>query len=420
MRITPETCNAGEKTVGNKNRIAVVGVSARAACWSVIRAGLTACAYDQFCDLDFPPGCDVRLFSSRESLRSSMKGCLKPRNEFCLPVGGWENDTEIGQHLESDYSLLNTNCFATKLSRDPFLIQQILQNANLPGLKVRTAGPGDQSEKWIRKPLAGTGGIGIKTVLSATDKVDADCYDQQFTQGDSYAAVFFASKTGPIKLLGITKQIIGSEELPDRPYAYAGSIGPVFAGNNPAEVEIRDTLQQMADALNSRIEFYGLVCFDFVLSRNVPYLVEINPRYSASIELLELALQESFLRLFFDSAVLGEQSDVSQNESIATLSHSGFSKRIGKTILYAWQEMKLPDDWDWNRSACMLNKNKQSWKYGPWTVPVISDLPAPGTSFSVGDPVCTIWTEHRDIQSCIETLREKNAQLKRYIIEGLE
>ncbi len=305
------------------------------------------------------------------------------------------------QRLESKFSLWNTDSAATKLARNPFLIQQVLRDANLPSLEVRDADGNKKAGEWIRKPLAGTGGIGIERVLSVNGKCEPDYYDQQYAPGESYSAVFFASQAGEIKLLGITEQLIGCDELPHRPFAYVGSVGPVISGESEYEQSIRLTLQKMADALNKQIHFYGLFCFDFIVSQDVPYLVEINPRYSASIEVLELALQQSFLRLFLNRRVRCNAPE----------------KQIGKSILYAWQEFELPSDWDWNQATHELAG--RNWEYDQWSVPVLSDLPAPGTKFSTGDPICTIWLEQENIQSCCEELRKRILLLKR-IMETLD
>ncbi len=397
-----ESANAGRiLTMNDLTDITIIGASARAACWSAVRAELRVCAFDRFGDLDFPAGCDVHLICPSERLFPELDKFRETQHRFCLPVGGWENDAELMQFVESNFSLWNTNSTASKLARNPFLIQQILREANLPDLEVRDADGNKKAGKWIRKPLAGTGGIGIERVLFANGKSESNYYDQQFVQGKSYSAVFFASQDDEIKLLGITQQLIGCEELPHRPFAYVGSVGPVLSGDNENEKSIRLTLQKMADALSKQIQFYGLFCFDFVVSLNVPYLVEINPRYSASVEVLELALQESFLQLFLNRGVRCNAPE----------------RQIGKSILYAWQEFELPSDWDWNQATHELaGRNRE---YDQWNVPVLSDLPAPGTRFSTGDPVCTIWAEQEEMKSCCEELIKRNLRLKR-IMQALE
>ncbi len=388
-----------------KKSITVIGASARAACWSAVRAGLKPRAFDQFRDLDFPPDCEVRLISKEPD--TFFSEAAKAQHEPCLPVGGWENDTEMMQRLESNFSLWNTNSTMTKLARDPLLVQQILRKHDLPNLKVRTACNEPAGGEWIRKPIAGTGGIGIQRISSASTECGADQYDQQFVRGESYSVIFFASQTGEIRLLGITQQLIGCDELPHRPFAYVGSVGPVLSGDNARERTIRSTLQKMADTLNKQIKFYGLFCFDFIVSQNIPYLVEINPRYSASIEVLELALQKSFLRNFFDDEML--EIKPSQRESQLK------PQLIGKSILYASQNAQLPVDWDWNQMTVQLGN--RNWKYDQWAIPILSDLPAPGTRFSASEPICTVWAEGENIQSCRVELEKRTNLLKEKLAE---
>ncbi len=379
--------------------ITIFGASARAACWSALRAGLKPRALDRFRDLDFPPGCDIQLISGNEQVLFETD---EPQTEFCLPVGGWENDAETMRQLEAKYKLWNTDSIATMRARNPFLVQQILRDANLPSLNVRHAFSEhafseDDGGDWIRKPLAGTGGIGIERVLPTNNGCGPDCYAQQFVPGESHSAIFFASQESKAKLLGITQQIIGCEELPDRPFAYVGSIGPVLSGDDELEESIRWTLQQMANELGRQIHFYGLFCFDFIVSRNIPYLVEINPRYSASIEVLELALQQSFLQHFLNHGACRTAAE----------------EVIGKSILYAWREMELSPDWDWNRATHILGN--KPWNYDQWSVPVLSDLAAPGSRFSTGDPICTVWAKETTVQSCKKRLTDRTRKLRRIL-----
>lgn len=386
-----------------KSDITIFGASARAACWSAVRAGLVPCAFDQFQDLDFPPGCEVRLISKEPE--ACFSDVVNDQNEVCLPVGGWENNSQMMRRLEENFSLWNTSAAMTQLVRDPFLVQQILQNHHLPSLRIRNTAEELKDSNWIRKPIAGTGGIGIQRILSASTECQPNEYDQQFIEGESYSAIFFASRQREIHLLGITSQLIGCEELPNCPFAYAGSIGPVLWGSDSKETAIRNTLQLMADALNSRIEFYGLFGFDFVLSQGIPYLVEINPRYSASVEVLELALQKSFLSSFLNPEIIGS------NLSGKPIQKQ--TKKIGKSILYAPCNFQLPEDWDWN--VFVRQCGEKNWEYGPWTVPTVSDLPGPGTRFSTGDPICTVWSQGDDIQECREELQKRFHLLKKLL-----
>ncbi|MBL4885026.1 MAG: ATP-grasp domain-containing protein [Planctomycetaceae bacterium] len=385
-------------------KICIVGASARAACWSAVRAGLEPCAFDYFQDLDFPTGCDVRLISKDED--ASFPQSPSRQHIPCLPVGGWENEPETMQQLESQFLLWNTSPAMTKRSRDPSLIQQILREHNLPNLQVRKPSDDLNKEQWIRKPLLGTGGIGISRVADTAVESDQLEYDQQFISGESYSAIFFATRSGKMNLLGISSQLIGSDELPQRPFAYIGSIGPVFSGGDKQARAMQATLKDMANALSTQIKFYGLVGFDFIVSHGDPYLTEINPRYCASIEVLELALQESFLSYFNTEKINTKEIDP---ESVEIESDTQ-PQKVGKAILYAPRDFQLPENWDWNWFA--IQQKKKTWEYSQWVVPTVSDLPAAGTSFTTDDPICTVWTQQVSEQQCRLELRKLKERLK--------
>ena len=88
-------------------------------------------------------------------------------------------------------------------------------------------------------------------------------------------------------LIGVTRQLIGA---PGSPFAYRGSIGPVTISER-----LKARLDLMGRVLASEFALVGLFGVDFILRDDEPWPVEVNPRYTASVEVLELALGRSLL-----------------------------------------------------------------------------------------------------------------------------
>ena len=91
----------------------------------------------------------------------------------------------------------------------------------------------------------------------------------------------------------------------------------------------------------------GIVGFDFRFDGETAWLTEVNPRYTASVELLELARGRSALTSKQNSAPL--------------------TKLIAKRILYAPVSLTAPD------LSAFLHQGSV------WEVPAFADIPVPGT-----------------------------------------
>jgi len=67
-----------------------------------------------------------------------------------------------------------------------------------------------------------------------------------------------------------------------RPYRYGGASGPTLL--DPA---IKAPMSAAAEAVSSALGLVGLVSFDFVLAEGVPYLLEVNPRPGATLDVFD-------------------------------------------------------------------------------------------------------------------------------------
>ena len=83
-------------------------------------------------------------------------------------------------------------------------------------------------------------------------------------------------------LLGVTRQIIGEPWLGAHGFQYAGSIGPW-----PISEAHLATLDRHRQRTGERFELVGLFGVDFMLDGEEVWTIEVNPRYTASVEIVE-------------------------------------------------------------------------------------------------------------------------------------
>ena len=67
-----------------------------------------------------------------------------------------------------------------------------------------------------------------------------------------------------------------------RNFNYCGNIGPITL-----PVPVRNILQGIGDTLAVKAGLRGVFGIDFILEGKTPVPVEVNPRYTASVEVLE-------------------------------------------------------------------------------------------------------------------------------------
>ncbi|MGB0067096.1 MAG: ATP-grasp domain-containing protein, partial [Isosphaeraceae bacterium] len=89
------------------------------------------------------------------------------------------------------------------------------------------------------------------------------------------------------ELVGVTRQLLGTSGAP---FAYRGNVGPSLV---PAPLMSR--LRQLGNVLSSAFRLVGLFGVDYIQHDDEPWLVETNPRYTASVEVFELATHRTLL-----------------------------------------------------------------------------------------------------------------------------
>lgn len=213
-------------------------------------------------------------------------------------------------------------------------------------------------------------------------------YLQEFIDGDCASAVYLA---GPdrVHLLGVTRQLVGEAWCNAGHFRYCGSIGPLVVS-----AATHDLLVRIGEVLTSAAGLCGLFGIDFILRDGVPWPVEVNPRYTASVEVLEyatgLCTMEWHARTFVGDAA-----------SVAKATTSTLSHKVGKAILFARQRIAIPREGLWSASiGAPVDK-----------MPAFADIPHVGQVIEKGRPILTIFARAADEHQCLMQLRNTAAEL---------
>ena len=262
--------------------VLILGVSARAAAFSALRGGLRLTAR-----ITSPIATWPRPARSRGSIR---RGGLtaSPTVAETLPpspwfyTGGLENHPDLVERVSRRHRLWGVGAAALRRVRDPVAVAEVLHAAGIPAPEVRVDPRGlPRDGSWLVKPRASGGGIGVEP-LSGPETGDSSArYYQRRIEGPSFSALFIGG-LGRARLVGVARQWVGG--VPGRPFAYRGGIGPLRVGEGLA-----GRLRVLGDRLAAAFELVGWFGVDYVLEGGIPWPVEVNPRYTASVEIHELA-----------------------------------------------------------------------------------------------------------------------------------
>ena len=260
------------------------GASTRAAAFSALRAGLRPWCADLFADADLQARCPAMRLPGPYPTASWNGSAPSCPARGCTPAAsktapgsssGWPAAGRSGA----------TTVAALLKARNPAVVHAAVRAAGLPAPAVhwffrRPPAVG----RWLVKPIWGIGDpIHFWTAADAADRPSLLVYLQEFIEGESQAAIYCGDGKRA-DLLGVTRQLVGEDWLHAGPFRYCGSVGPLRP-----DAARRQALEKIGAALARRCGLRGLFGVDGVVRDGAFLPVEVNPRYTASVEVLEYA-----------------------------------------------------------------------------------------------------------------------------------
>lgn len=373
-------------------RLLIVGGSVRAAVMSARRAGFEPIAIDRFADADLQEVCPA--FQRYDELRQLPKLARQMPAADWMYTGPLENRHRLVERLAKQRILLGNDRATLRKLRDPWCVAGALARAGLQAPELIAAPEVATGKDWLRKPLWAAGGFGIERFgLGESGRVGHGglMYFQKFIPGRSIGATFLGA-SGRAVLVGVTEQLLGPAWGGSREFQYVGSVGPVALSPEHAR-----SLTQIGDCLAERFSVRGLFGVDAIVNDEGVWPVEVNPRYTASVEILERALNFAAIRWHVEACRSGELPE----SGSATAPKDGLDQ-FAKAIVYATCEFAV--DASVKRELCERNGEAQD--------PLVADIPTVGTSVGVGEPIVTVFAKGRTTADVKEGLRTAIADVQ--------
>lgn len=136
--------------------------------------------------------------------------------------------------------------------------------------------------KWLIKPFKSGGGRNI-FFWEKGMKIKRGYYLQEYIKGEGISFLFLANGKDFLPL-GYTRQLIGFRELGGDGFKWCGNVYPYRI-----ERGFKERIEDWVGRLVEKVSLKGANGIDIVIAEEGPYFIEVNPRYTASMELIERA-----------------------------------------------------------------------------------------------------------------------------------
>jgi len=365
--------------------VLVAGVSTRAAAESAARAGFDVTAIDAFGDLDQHPAVRSLVLPHDDGAQFTAEAAAEAVRDIAADaavyLSPFENHTRAIDALALGRALWGNPPDVLRRVRDPFLLAGVLRRRGFAAPLTRVDVPREpRSMEWLVKPFRSGGGHGVRPWTPDTTVLPG-FYAQERIDGVSASIVFVAAR-GRAVPLGMSRQLIGDAAFGASGYRYCGNV-LASADDEVITERVVESLIALARNVTEQFGLIGLNGIDCLVCDEVPYAIEVNPRWCSSMELVERQYGVSIFGVHAAACVDGvlPDFDLSSARRIRSV--------LGKAIVFAREDGVVDDTRAW---------------LGDETV---RDVPKPGEPLTKGQPICTVFAEAPDINACLARLKER-------------
>ena len=276
-------------------RVLIIGASARAATQSAVTAGFDTVAADLFADRD------TQSIARCHQVTEYPAELARIRRRYAdLPLiytGAMENYPALLSEMESIGPFWGNSAKTVKQVRDPRQLQRVFNHHDVPFPQTLEACP--SAAGWLQKSMRSAGGQQVrkvsfltKTGLSKRELVRDErargehVYYQEFIAGQPCSGCFVAHQ-GQSRLLGVTNMLVGCDWLNASGFSYCGSF------TRRSKQRERSQWERIGEVLTSEFALEGIFGVDAIATpteeQENPTIMplEVNPRYTASMEVIE-------------------------------------------------------------------------------------------------------------------------------------
>jgi uncharacterized protein len=366
------------------------------------RDGQPVVAFDLFGDLDLRASGARVVAPPGASLGSLVDAALETPARGVVYGASFENHPVLVERLAERHALLGNAPATLRAVRDPGRLGAALRDAGLPYPRTFATAPAGRSGRpptfatapasgpgrpptsatapvsgpgrWLRKALRGGGGTRVHAWRGGA--LPAGAVVQERIDGVACSAAAVADGVDAV-VLGLTEQLVGQRAFGVRGFRWCGNLVPprLPAGERD---ELLGQARAICSCLAAAFALRGLFGVDFIWDGDRAWTIEVNPRPTASLELIDgIGVFDAHLR-----GCAGELPRV----------EPGRGGAAGKAVLFATEDVVVGDSTRWPERG-------------------VRDVPHPGERISAGRPICTVVARAATPDRVLAELEERAAQL---------
>lgn len=374
-----------------------MGASVRSLAEACLRDGFQVWCADQFADADLMAtvGKD-RVILLTQGRPDTAELARFPHDAWVVPVGGLESNETLLQELQAAGRRVAAESAVVKRVRNPNLLFSAMQSHGIavPRWCTHIADVPPEG-RWLRKNSYASGGLHVECANRSVAERHNDhdgWYFQERLNGISCSATFVSQRSADgsteSRLLGCTLQLSGRSELNAPGFAYCGNAGPLNLRD-----DLKKAIVQAGNIVQQQFLPRGVFGIDFIISDGQPFLLEVNPRVTASHELLEhtSAVQSSLIRLHVQDFAGDDSAAASPphpSDSLAKHFDAGNPRDCyARLVLYTPLDIDVTAAF----TETMMKWNGALRSTGRFER--VADIPAPDQQLPAGSPLCSLYVK---------------------------
>lgn len=269
----------------------IAAQSGRALAQAARRAGLRPYVADLFGDEDTHALAEsTRVMPGRFGRGMVPEAALEAIDTLAAEAGaplgvvlgsGFEDDPGLIARIARRHRLIGASAEAVSILKDPFSFADLCARLRVPHPAV-TAGPVDDRSRWLLKAIGGSGGGHVRATAGTAP--EPGHYHQARVPGRPYAVNLLAYPGGA-EVLAVTAQ--WSAPAPERPFRYGGALALAAGEAHPLPAAILADVESAARRIAAATGLAGLASADFLSDGESWWLMELNPRPGATLDVLD-------------------------------------------------------------------------------------------------------------------------------------
>jgi predicted ATP-grasp superfamily ATP-dependent carboligase len=379
----------------------VVGASVRAFAESAARRGWRVHAADLFGDVDLAAVAStvVRLGpAGAAAYPAGIPDLVSALPDGpCVYTGAIENHPDVIAEVAARRPLAGCSVHAVRVVRDPARLAALVRAAGhrFPDTTASPEGvPTDGS--FLVKPERSAGGHGIRAWHGGPTASEGGARVwQRRVAGDHWSAHFLA-RGQRASLVGTSRPLAPARWCGGRGFSYCGSVDAPLA--HVAD-DLRRRLESLGASLAANVRLEGLFGIDTIVdAAGHLHVLEVNPRPTASMELVERATGWSVAAAHLAACGWGDPPAPPSDATVVW----------AKAIVFAHRPLHTAPADD------VLAAFATSWTTHDGK-PAMADLPSPAAWPITGGPLVTVFASGESHADAVASLRRRVLTLRRAV-----